>query len=108
MVHNPALLPDALEELDADPPAEPLMFLVGHTHHNALTRRPGSTVLNAGTVGAGGTTNLLEREKIGIARLAYETEPSFHALAADLVEIDPRDGDATARRERLDEPVSDE
>ncbi len=108
MVHNPALLPDALEELDETPRAEPLLFLVGHTHHNALTRRPGSTVLNAGTVGAGGTTNLLEREKIGIARLAYEVEPTFHALAADLVEIDPRSGSATARRERLDEPVSAE
>ena len=29
-------------------------------------------------------------------------------LAADLIEIDPRSGNATARRERLDEPVSDE
>ncbi|MDP9135776.1 MAG: metallophosphoesterase, partial [Actinomycetota bacterium] len=108
MVHNPALLPDALEELDETPRAEPLLFLVGHTHRNALTRRPGSTVLDAGTVGAGGTPNLLEREKIGIARLAYEVEPTFHALAADLVEIDPRSGSATARRERLDEPVSAE
>ena len=108
MVHNPALLPDALQELDEAPRAEPLVFLVGHTHHNALSRRPGSTVLNAGTVGAGGTTNLLEREKIGIARLAYETEPSFEALAADLVQIDPRSGSTTARRERLDEPVSAE
>ena len=74
------------------------MFLVGHTHHNALTRRPGSTVLNAGTVGAGGTTNLLEREQVGIARLAYETRPRFTALATDLIEIDPRSGNATARR----------
>jgi predicted phosphodiesterase len=108
MVHNPALLPDALDELDEQPRQEPLLFLVGHTHHNALTRRPGATILNAGTVGAGGTTNLLEREQVGIARVAYETEPGFQALAADLIEIDPRSGNATARLERLDEPVSDE
>jgi predicted phosphodiesterase len=108
MVHNPALLPDALAELDEQPRAQPLLFLVGHTHHNALTRRPGATVLNAGTVGAGGTTNLLEREQVGIARLAYETQPRFTPLAADLIEIDPRSGNATARRERLDEPLSDE
>jgi predicted phosphodiesterase len=108
VVHNPALLADALEELDQEPRTEPLLFLVGHTHHNALTRRPGSTIVNAGTVGAGGTTNLLENEQVGIARIAYETQPSFTPLAADLIEIDPRSGNATARRERLDEPVSAE
>ena len=81
----------------------PLTILTGHTHHAELTRRPGATVINAGTVGAGGTGNLLEREKIGIARLSYETKPSFEALAVDMVTIDPRSGSATARRERLDE-----
>ena len=60
-------------------------------------------MINAGTVGAGGTGNLLEREKIGIARLSYETKPSFEPLAVDMVTIDPRSGSATARRERLDE-----
>ena len=103
MVHNPALLTDALTELDADPPSKPLTILVGHTHAAELTRRPGATVINAGTVGAGGTGNLLEREKIGIARLSYEAEPSFEPLAVDMVTIDPRSGSATARRERLDE-----
>ena len=107
VVHNPALLTDALDELDEEPRSQPLLFLVGHTHHNALTRRPGSTVVNAGTVGAGGTTNLLENEQVGIARVAYETQSSFTPLAADLIEIDPRSGNATARRERLDEPFSD-
>ena len=107
MVHNPALIATALDELDADPPARPLTILVGHTHEAELTRRPGATVINAGTVGAGGTGNLLEREKIGIARLSYETEPSFEALAVDMVTIDPRSGSATARRERLDEAPPD-
>jgi predicted phosphodiesterase len=106
MVHNPALLPDALTDLDAEQRTRPLLFLVGHTHHSALTRRPGATIVNAGTVGAGGTTNLLEREKVGIARITYDNGP-FTPLAADLIEIDPRTGDATARRERLDEPVGD-
>ena len=40
--------------------------------------------------------------KIGIARLSYESKP-FQALAVDMVTIDPRSGSATARRERLDE-----
>ena len=102
MVHNPALITTALEELDANPPPQPLTILVGHTHKAQLTRTAGATVINAGTVGAGGTGNLLEREKIGIARLSYEEKP-FEPLAVDMVTIDPRSGSATARRERLDE-----
>ena len=108
MVHNPALLANALDELDAEQRPQPLLFFVGHTHHSELTRRPGATIVNAGTVGAGGTGNLLEQSKVGIARVTYETQPSFMPLAADLIEIDPGSGNATARRERLDEPVSDE
>jgi predicted phosphodiesterase len=104
MVHNPALLPDALDELDAEKRAKPLLILVGHTHHAELTRRPGATVINAGTVGAGGTGNLLKQNNdIGIARLSYEDKPAFDPLAVDMVTIDPRSGSATARRERLDE-----
>jgi hypothetical protein len=103
MVHNPALLPDALRELDEENRAKPLLFLVGHTHHQELTRSAGATIINAGTVGAGGTGNLKEKSKVGIARITYETTPSFAPLAVDLVEIDPGSGNATARRERLDE-----
>jgi predicted phosphodiesterase len=102
MVHNPALITTALQELDANPPPTPLTILVGHTHKAELTRTAGATVINAGTVGAGGTGNLLEHEKIGIARLSYEEKP-FQPLAVDMVTIDPRSGSATARRERLDE-----
>jgi predicted phosphodiesterase len=102
MVHNPALIATAITELDANPSPKPLTILVGHTHKAELTRTPGATVINAGTVGAGGTGNLLEREKIGIARLSYGEKP-FQALAVDMVTIDPRSGSATARRERLDE-----
>src|SRR4051794_15875960 len=104
MVHNPVLLPKALDELDAEPRSQPLVILTGHTHHAKLTRRPGSIVINAGTVGAGGTGNLLEKSDIGVARLSYEVKPTFQALAVDMVTIDPHSGSATARRERLDEP----
>jgi hypothetical protein len=107
MVHNPALLPIALDELDAEHRARPLMFLVGHTHHSALERRPGSTIVNAGTVGAGGTGSLQKNLKVGIARVTYVIEPRFTPLAVDQVDIDPRSGNATARRERLDEPLDE-
>lgn len=102
MVHEPALIESALAVLADEPPAQPIVFLVGHTHAAAIERFAGVTVLNGGSVGAGGTGNLAEPTDIGIARLIYTNEPRFQPLAADLVAIDPGTGSATARRERLD------
>jgi predicted phosphodiesterase len=104
MVHEPALIEPALANLRDDPPSKPLVFLVGHTHKTSLERFPGVTVINDGSVGAGGTGNLTEVTKMGLARLIFTSRPSFQPLAADLVEIDPGTGSATAHRERLDEP----
>jgi Calcineurin-like phosphoesterase superfamily domain len=102
MVHEPALIQPALATLQDIPPADPLVFFTGHTHTPSIERYPGVTVVNGGSVGAGGTGNLAEPTDIGIARFIYTTEPEFQPLAADLVEIDPGTGSATARRERLD------
>jgi predicted phosphodiesterase len=104
MVHEPALIESALAVLQDQPPQRPLVFVVGHTHKASLERYPGVTVVNGGSVGAGGTGNLTETTKMGIARLIFTSEPDFQPLAADLVEIDPGSGSATASRERLDEP----
>jgi predicted phosphodiesterase len=103
MVHQPALIEPALESLrDQAPPVRPIVFITGHTHTPSIDHTPGITIVNGGSVGAGGTGNLGEATDLGIARLIYTTDPSFQPLAADLVEIDPGDGSATARRERLD------
>jgi predicted phosphodiesterase len=102
MVHEPALIEHALATLDDAPPSRPLVFVTGHTHSASITRFAGVTVINGGSVGAGGTGNLAEPTNIGIARFIYTAEPRFQPLAADLVEIDPGTGSATARRERLD------
>jgi predicted phosphodiesterase len=102
MVHEPALAAPAVAVLRDQPPTHPLVLVVGHTHHAALDVFPGVTVLNGGSVGAGGTGNLADQPTdVGIARLLYATRP-FRPLAADLVSIDPGSGSATARRERLD------
>jgi predicted phosphodiesterase len=106
MVHEPQLIANALDELEIEPPAHPLTILVGHTHRAAISRLPEVTIINGGSVGAGGTGNLKEKnQKIGIARLSYETKPRYQPLAADLVQIDPSSGSATARRQRLDTDV---
>jgi predicted phosphodiesterase len=103
MVHEPALFAPALEILKDDPPARPIVFVTGHTHSAAIEPFAGVTVVNGGSVGAGGTGNLAEPTDIGIARVIYTTEPAFQPLAVDLVEIDPGDGSATARRQLLSE-----
>jgi predicted phosphodiesterase len=102
MVHQPALIEPALAILKDDPPDRPLVFITGHTHHASLERLPGVTVVNGGSVGAGGTGNLTEPTDYGLARLIYTAEPDFQPLAADLITIDPGDGSSKAQRERLD------
>jgi predicted phosphodiesterase len=102
MVHEPALIEPALAILEDSPPARPLVIITGHTHKASLERLPGVTVINGGSVGAGGTGNLTERTDYGLARLIYTTKPAFQPLAADLITIDPTDGSSTASRERLE------
>jgi predicted phosphodiesterase len=102
MVHEPALIEPALAILEDHPPDRPLVIVVGHTHKAAIEHFAGVTVVNGGSVGAGGTGNLTEPTDYGIARLIYTTKPAFQPLAADLVSLDPGSGSATARRERLD------
>ncbi len=103
MVHEPALIEAALSVLRDRPPSHPLLFVVGHTHRAALATQPGVTVVNGGSIGAGGTGNLVDAPiDVGIARVVYGARPAFRPLAADLVSIDPASGSATARRVRLD------
>jgi len=105
LVHQPALLGKALEELELVPPARPLVFVVGHTHKAGLRRDGPVTIVNGGSLGGGGTGNLSgETTDVGLARLSYSVSGGFEPLAADLVSIDPGSGAATARRVRLDEP----
>lgn len=108
MVHEPALAAKGIEALRRDPPSHPIVLLVGHTHQADIELDRDFTVINGGTVGAGGTGNLGERAKIGVARMIYATGGGFAPLAADLVEIDPGNGSATAKRFRLDEPQATE
>jgi hypothetical protein len=64
------------------------------------------TVLNAGSVGGGGTGNLSEQTgKIGLARMTYDMTGTFAPLAVDLIQIDPGNGEAQAQRFRLDRPA---
>ena len=107
MVHEPGLAAKGIQMLRSDPPSHPIVMLVGHTHRAAIEIHPNFSVINGGTVGAGGAANLDENAKIGVARMLYANgDGGFQPLASDLVEIDPGNGSATAKRFRLDVPVS--
>ena len=107
MVHAPGLAKAAVDTLRADPPAQPLLVVWGHTHTPELTQTGTLTTLNPGSLGGGGTGNLAEDGgDIGLARLIYRATPRFEPLAADLVQIDPGNGAAQAERHRLDEPAA--
>ncbi len=104
MVHAPALARPALAALRDDPQQAPLLLVAGHTHRQALDRLGPVTVLDPGSVGGGGTGNLTEAgSDIALARVIYRLRPSFLPRAADLVQIDPGDGEAQARRSRLED-----
>src|SRR5262249_52623265 len=75
-VHEPPLAQLALRRLREHPPSRPLMFLVGHTHKQALDVMRNVVEVNGGTAGAGGTGNLTEDQDIGLATIGYRLEPS--------------------------------
>jgi predicted phosphodiesterase len=103
LVHSPQLAQLAIQEMRALPPERPLVLFVGHTHRPALDRVADNfTVINGGSVGGGGAANVEDESPIGIGAMTYRLQPSFEPLAADLVQIDPGTGSATANRTRLD------
>jgi predicted phosphodiesterase len=102
LVHEPALAAPALAALRAHPPASPLLVVDGHTHLQAVESSGGVAEVNGGTVGAGGTGNLVEHQPIGLAIVTFRRGP-FRPLAVDLVQVAPGTGTGSARRLRLDE-----
>jgi len=101
MVHEPDLAAPAIKSLRDDPPNHPILFVVGHTHRQAVDSAGGITEVNGGTAGAGGAGNLTEHQNIGLAVVTYDRKP-WQPLAADLVDVNPGTGGADARRVRLD------
>jgi hypothetical protein len=99
------LIAPALDGLREEPPDHPIVFLVGHTHKADLRHFGPVTVLNSGSIGAGGSGNLTENTPYALGRLVYDAKPTFQPRAADLISINPDTGSSTARRERLDEPT---
>jgi predicted phosphodiesterase len=103
IVHEPEVAAGALADLRRDPPPHPIVILDGHTHRPFVRADPNLLELNSGTIGAGGTGNLVdERANLGLAVLTYRLSPTPLPLAVDQVSIDPGSGSSSARRLRVD------
>jgi predicted phosphodiesterase len=101
LVHEPQLAAPAISTWRLRYPSLPLLVAVGHTHEQAVDAAGSVVEVNGGTLGAGGTGNLDEGQDIGLAVATVQRRP-FRPLVVDLVQIDPGDGSATARRIRVD------
>jgi predicted phosphodiesterase len=103
VVHEPEVAAGVLADFRRDPPSHPIMVLDGHTHRPFLEADPDLLEVNGGTIGAGGTGNLIdERSDLGLAIVTYRLKPTPLALAVDQVTIDPGSGSSSARRVRVD------
>jgi predicted phosphodiesterase len=103
VVHEPEVAAGVLADFRRDPPPHPIMVLDGHTHRPFLEADPDLLEVNGGTIGAGGTGNLVdERSDLGLAIVTYRLKPTPLALAVDQVTIDPGSGSSSARRVRVD------
>jgi predicted phosphodiesterase len=103
MVHEPQLAEEAVRELRANPPTQPIVLLTGHTHVASFHTIDTFTEINGGTVGGGGTGNFEKNQPFGLALLRYTRAGGFDPVAADLVQIDAHGGSAKAERFRIGE-----
>jgi predicted phosphodiesterase len=106
LVVHQAALGRALANLiwDADPEGPPLAVLVGHTHVQRLDRYGPITLVDAGSVGAGGLFGL-GTQSVGFALLDFDAAGALEAT--DLVTQNPATSSARAQRVITDAPDCD-
>ena len=101
LVHRHALAHALLDRVAADEEAPPLVILTGHDHEQHYHQEGPHVMVDGGTVGAGGPFEVGERPA-GFAQLHLGATGRLEAL--DLIEIEPRSGEASARRVALGAP----
>ncbi len=102
LVHQSGLAKHLAATLAEDGYAQPLTIVTGHNHIQQIDRYPGGniTVVNAGTLGAGGPLRV-GQESAGLGQLHFgETDPELQSV--DLIRIEPLSGQAQAERVVLD------
>ncbi len=101
LVHQNVLAQHLASELYATGYAERLTIVTGHNHYQQISRYGEAiTVVNAGTLGAGGVLRL-GQEFVGLGQLNLQG-PKRILLSVDLIRIEPLSGQAEAERVILD------
>jgi predicted phosphodiesterase len=107
VMHQEALGRELAARIEAeDPDGPPVTILVGHTHRQRLDRYGPVTVVNSGSIGAGGLFGIGE-QSVGLALL--DLERATNALeATTLVAQNPATDAAEARRVITASPACDD
>lgn len=105
VVHQSALGTELAERIAAeDPEGLPLTILVGHTHRQRLDRFGPVTVVNSGSIGAGGLFGLGTQE-VGLALMDFTTAGALEAT--ELISNNPATSAARAQRIVTETPDCD-
>ena len=94
LVHRHSLAHSLLDLLATDEGA-PLLILTGHDHEQHVDQRGEHVLVDGGTLGAGGAFGIGE-EHAGFIQLHLDADNNLRA--ADLIEVEPVSGGASARR----------
>jgi predicted phosphodiesterase len=95
LVHQHGLAHALLDHVAAQEGLEPVLILTGHDHRQHIDRRGDDTLVDGGTVGAGGPFAIGETPA-GFALLHLTAANRLQA--ADLVQVEPLSGEGRARR----------
>jgi predicted phosphodiesterase len=97
LVHQNALAQHLAAELASGGYDRPLTIITGHNHYQHVDRHSENvTVVNAGTLGAGGVLRA-GQEPAGLGQLHLQG-PEARLQSVDLIEIEPFSGQAQAER----------
>ncbi len=105
VVHQSAIGTELAERIaEADPDGLPLTILVGHTHRQRIDLYGPVTVVNAGSIGAGGLFGLGTQD-VGLALLDFTTAGRLDAT--ELISNNPATSAARAQRVVTETPDCD-
>lgn len=103
LVHQNGLAQDLARALAADGADQPpLTVVTGHDHKQHVDRHGPITVVDGGTVGAGGVFGA-STQSLGLAALHFADGDERPLRAVDLIRFEPFGGSADARRIPVDE-----
>ena len=100
LVHQNALAQHLASELAGAGYERPLAIVTGHNHYPHVDRHGPITVVNAGTLGAGGILRV-GQEPAGLGLMHLQRE-SARVQSVDLIRVEPLSGQAQADRVVID------